>query len=211
MALTTTTLSSAVAVTDNSIKVASATGFAAGNLVLIDQEVMIVTQTYVAGGTTVTVKRGQNGSVTAAHNSSANVTTMLASDEVSQAGTTSIQWPVVRGRQVYSISANGAIPLPPPGSDGVAIINGTSALTTLTLAEPTKDMDGTIMYIVANGKAAHVVTLPSGLGNGGTALDVLTFASGGQNVLALIAANGFWCAIPSVLAGTLTNITVTAS
>jgi len=46
MAKTTTTLSSAVTANDTSIVVASATGFTAGNVVVIDQEVMKVTQPY---------------------------------------------------------------------------------------------------------------------------------------------------------------------
>jgi hypothetical protein len=80
VSLTTTTLSSAVAVTDNSIVVGSATGFSANNYILVDQEVMRVVQTYVSG-TTIGVLRGQNGSATAAHVSSANVVTFLGSDE----------------------------------------------------------------------------------------------------------------------------------
>ena len=210
MALNTTTLSSAVAVSDNSIVVASATGAAVGSLVLIDQEVMVIGKSYVSG-TTIPVYRGQNGSVTAAHASSANVVFFLGTDEVAQSPQTLTQWPIAgRGRPLVSYSAAGAIALPTPGTDQVAVINGTSALA-MTLAVPTTDMDGTILYIVGNGKAAHTVTATGGLGAGGTALDTLTFAAGGQQCVAVIAANAVWVPLPSVLAGTLTNITVTAS
>jgi len=210
MALTTTTLSSAVAVTDNVIVVASATGAAAGTLVRVDQEIMQIAKSYVSG-TTIPVTRGQVGTVTAAHASSANATFFLASDESAQAAQTFVQWPVAgQARTLASYSAAGAIGLPAPGSDAVAVINGTSALA-MTLANPTKDMDGSILYIVGNGKAAHTVTYTAGLGNGGATLDVLTFATGGQQCVSVIAANAIWVPLPSVLAGTLTNITVTAS
>jgi len=210
MALNTTTLSSAVVVTDTSIVVASATGAAAGTSVRIDDEVMQIAQNYTSG-TTIPVIRGLGGSATCAHAVSANVTFYLGSDENVQGAQTATQWPIAgRARNIASFSAAGALTLPAPGADSVAIINGTGALA-MTLANPTKDMDGSILYIVGNGKAAHTVTYTAGLGNGGSALDVLTFAAGGQQCVAVIAANAIWVPLPSVLAGTLTNITVTAS
>ena len=58
MALTTTTLSAAIGRDDKAITVASATGFAAGYIVLIDREVFQVTKDY-SSGTTIPVIRGQ--------------------------------------------------------------------------------------------------------------------------------------------------------
>lgn len=193
MALTTTTLSSAVAVTDNSIVVASATGFAAGSQVIIDGENMQVQQGY-SSGTTIPVLRGRDGTVTAAHKSSANVTVELASDLPGPVPFTTVQWPSVRARTITSYSAAGAIALPGVGSDATAIINGTGALA-MTLANPTKDLDGCRLLICGNGKAAHTVTYTAGLGNGGSSLDVGTAASGNQCAFELVAANGFWCYI----------------
>jgi len=208
MALTTTTLSSAVVVTDNTLVVASATGAAAGTLVLIDQEQMQIVQSYVSG-TTIPVVRGQGGTATAAHPATANVTFFLASDEVTQAPQTGTQWPVAgRGRVVTSYSAAGAITLPSPGADAVAILNGTSALA-MTLANPTKDMDGCILHVVGNGKAAHTITYTAGLGNAGSGLDVGTFATGAQLSQSFVAANGIWCGLPSIFGGTQTANTVT--
>jgi hypothetical protein len=83
MALTTTTLSSAVAQSDVSIVVASATGFAAGNLVLVDGEQMQVAKNYVSG-TTIPVQRGIDGTVQTTHKVSANVVTFLASDQAAR-------------------------------------------------------------------------------------------------------------------------------
>lgn len=191
MALTTTTLSSAVAVTDTTLVVASATGAAAGTLVRVDQEVMQIAKGYVSG-TTIPVQRGQGGTATAAHPVTANVTFFLGSDESSQAPQSAVQWPVGSvPRTVASYSAAGAIGLPAPGSDAVAIINGTSALA-MTLASPTKDMDGSILYIVANGKAAHTVTYTGGVGGGGTTMDVGTYTATEQTGCALMAVNGLW-------------------
>ncbi len=65
MALTATTLSSAVALTDKSIVVASATGFAAGAYVKVDGEFMQVDKSYTSGSTTVPVLRGRDGSAQA--------------------------------------------------------------------------------------------------------------------------------------------------
>lgn len=209
MALTTTTLAAACAKNDKTISVTSATGFAAGNLVKIDIEVMQVTKDYVSG-TSVGVLRGLDGSEQIAHVSGVNVNTYLGTDAANDApGGPSTSFPTQPAQDLRSYAAAGAIALPFAGRNMVAQIIGTGALA-MTLANPTKDLDGSLLIIVGNGKAAHTVTYTAGLGNGGSALDVLTFAAGGQQSLWLIASNAIW--VPqSVLAGTLTNITVTAS
>ena len=207
MALTTTTLSSAVAIADNAIVVASATGFAAGNLVLVDQEVMQIAKTYVSG-TTIPVLRGQDGSVTAIHRATANVTTFLASDESGPSAQAVTQWPVAgKGRKVVSYSATATVAAA-AGEDLVLVLNGTTAIP-LTLTAPTKDMDGTVLIVVGNGKAAHTITISGGIGAGGTGLDVGTFATGAQLAQSFIAANGVWVALPAFYGGTQTNNTVT--
>ena len=200
MALTTTTLSSAVAVDSTSVVVASATGFAAGNLLLVDQEVMVVGKTYVSG-TTIPVYRGQNGSVTAAHVASANATTFLASDITTQGPQTVTQFPVAgKARVVTSVSATATVS-GYPGQDVVYVLNGTTALP-ITLAAPTKDMDGSLLIVVGNGAAAHTITIAAGLGAGGTTIDVGTFATGSQISMPFIAVNGAWCALEGIIGGT---------
>jgi hypothetical protein len=207
MALTTTTLSSACGASDQSIVVASATGFAAGSLILIDGEVLKVRKDYVSG-TTIGVLRGLDGSKRAAHPVTANVTVGLASDFALPVEQGFVDYAVVgRGRQVSSYTAAGAIALPNPGSDALAILNGTNAIA-MTIANPTKDMDGSILIIVGNGKAAHTVTYTAGLGNAGGGYDVGTFDTGGQCSVMLIAANAIWVPLPSPFSGTLTAIDV---
>jgi hypothetical protein len=207
MALTTTTAASAIGATDLVINVASATGFAAGNLIICDQEVM--RQLSAAVGTAIPVIRGVNGTAAKAHVSSANVTTGLPSEFSGSADqvASAITYPTQRARTITSYSAAGAITLPTPGTDAMAIINGTGALA-MTLANPTKDQDGDILIIVGNGKAAHTVTYTAGLGNAGSNYDVGTFDGSGQCSMMLVAANAIWVPLPSPLSGTLTSIDV---
>jgi hypothetical protein len=151
---------------------------------------MQVAKNYVSG-TTIPVTRGQDGTQTLTHKASANVVVFLASDESGAAPQTVTQWPTVKARRILSYSAAGALTLPNPGEDIVAIINGTGALA-MTLANPTKDMDGCMLYVVANGKAAHTVTYTAGVGNGGGTMDVGTYNATEATGCALIAVNGFW-------------------
>lgn len=206
MALTTTTLAAAVGINDASVTVTSATGFAAGYMLRVDQEVMKVAQNY-STGTTIPVLRGVNGSASAAHASGANITSLLASDEtyLQSPQTTGPQWPAAGwARTVASYSATGAIALPAPGTDAIAILNGTNAIL-MTLANPTKDMDGSLLYIMGNGKAAHTVTYTAGFGNAGASYDVATYTTGGQNGTLIMAVNGIWVSLSS-FTGTLTAI-----
>lgn len=206
MAFTTTTLSANVAVNDTTIVVASANGFAAGSQVLIDGEVLKVVQTYVSG-TTIPVLRGLNGTVTSAHQLTANVTVGLGSDFADATPFTTVTYPTVRARTITSYTTAGAITLPTAGSDAVAIINGTATIA-MTVAQPTKDMDGDLLIIVGNGKSASTVTFPSatGIGNAGGSYDVLTFQNAGQVCVSFIAANGVWCLFSGVLTGTSTAL-----
>ena len=205
MALATTTLSSAVTVTDSEIVVASATSVAAGRIVLVDGEFMQVLQSYVSG-TTVGVTRGQNGTTTAAHVASANVTHGAAADfTVAAPGTANLR-PGTIPFTTTSYSAAGAVAFG-AAQWTTAIINGASALA-MTLADPDSSQDGIILAIVANGKAAHTVTYTAGLGDAGSGYDVGTFDGSGQCCMLLTAANSTWVPLPSPFSGTLTAIDV---
>ena len=194
MALATTTLSAAVSITDNVIVVASATSLAAGRIIKIDGEYLKINQAYTSG-TTVGVTRGQEGSVTAAHQSGANVMTALASDLA--AAPASVNESVLNAGQMSvtttSYSAAGAIAFG-LSQWTVAIINGTAALA-MTITNPTKDQDGCYLHIVANGKAAHTVTYTAGIGNGGASFDVGTFSATLAMSSLLVACNGFWVSV----------------
>lgn len=85
MAYAITTISAACGLNDTTITVASATSFAAGNRLLIDQEEMQVAQNYTSG-TSVGVIRGQNGTATAAHVSGAGVVNGIGAVDFAAAG-----------------------------------------------------------------------------------------------------------------------------
>jgi hypothetical protein len=199
MAKTSTTLSSAVTVNDTSIVVASATGVSVGALVVVDAEVMQVTKGW-SSGTTIPVLRGRDGTATAAHKSAASVTFMLASDlPTPLAPQAFVQYQTQKPNIRTSYSAAGAITLPAPGTDATAVLNGTAALA-MTIASPTVDMDGSVLTIVNNGKAAHTVTYTTGLGNNTTAAnaDVITWFATEAQGLILVATGGFWLATGTV-------------
>lgn len=205
MALATTTLSSAVAITDNTIVVASATSVAAGRLVLVDQEMMKVVQTYVSG-TTVGVIRGQDGTVTAAHKVTANVTHGAATDFANPTAPAVTTYPTQRPKVVTSITATATLTLPPASGDLVVVLNGTAAIT-LTVPVPTKDMDGTELTIVSNGVAQHLLTFTGGLSGAGSSYDVITINATAPAAFKFIACNALWMAICGpAISGTTTAI-----
>lgn len=209
MALTTTTLASACAASDTSIVVTSATGFAARSYVLVDQEQMQIAGSYTSG-TTVPVRRGQGGTVAGAHVAGANAVMGTGSDFAAVAPQVNANFPIAgRARTLTSYSASGAIALPTPGNDAVAILNGTSVLA-MTVAAPTKDMDGDILWIIGNGVAAHTITFTGGLSGAGTSYDVLTVNASAPIATGVIACNGLWMSwVQTPMAGTVTNITGT--
>lgn len=202
MSFAETTLSSACAATDNKVSLTSATSIVAGRFLEIDGEFMQVTKDYVSG-TTPNVIRGLNGTPRIAHVSGARVTHGEASDWSDPAPGTPVHMPPAGiGLERRSYSASGAIELPKAGSMRLAILNGTSVLA-MTVAVPTKDMDGALLLIVGNGKAAHTVTFSGGLGAAGASYDVATFDANGQNAILVVAANEVWVLL-SPMTGTLT-------
>lgn len=209
MALTTTTLAAACAADASKITVTSATGLVIGDIVRVDQELMRVTKGYVSGSTVVPVLRGQSGTVAQAHASSANVTHGTPSEFGDPAAQVVPGYPIAgRARTMTSYSATGAIALPTPGTDAVAVINGTSTLA-MTLANPTKDMDGDCLIIIGNDKSASTVTYTAGFGNAGSGYDVITLQTGGQVGFTLMACNGIWVIIGApTITGTSTSVSV---
>lgn len=207
MAFTRTTLAAAAPAGATSIVVASATGFAAGSAVRIDQEIYRVGSAYVSG-TTIPVIPGQDGTASQAHVITAGVVVGLTSDFANQAPQTVVTYPIAgRAVQITSYTTAGALTLPTSGSDVRAILNSTVALA-MTLAVPTVDLDGSILTVVGNGKAAHTVTVAGGIGAGSTGYTVLTFDTNAQCCVSFIAANAVWVPYPSPFSGTLTGVDV---
>lgn len=208
MALTRTTLSSAVAVDDTSIVVASATGFAADRIVRVDQEFMIVQKSY-SSGTTIPVRKGQMGSKSAAHVITAGVVVGTAADDWDRPGAgVAVNNPTAgRGRKITSITAdNSTVTHAEAGTDHTVILNGTSVIN-LTVPVPTTDMDGDELTIISNGTAAHVVTFTGGLSGAGGSYDVVTWNAGARAALKCVAVNAVWVApFAPAMTGTVTNL-----
>lgn len=207
MALATTTLAAACGVNDTTISVASATSFAAGRVVIIDQEVMYVAQSYVTG-TLIPVLRGRDGTKTSAHVITAAVNHELTTDFDNPSPQMNTTFPLGRPTIITSITAaTSTLTLPDDGSDMRVVINLATAIA-LTIPAPPKDLDGTVMWIVSSTVAAHVVTFTGGLGGVGSGYTALTAATGAQMCIQVIACNGTWN-IPSAPAwtGTVTKVT----
>lgn len=207
MALTRTTLNGAITADDYIIRVTSATGFAKGEYLKVDDEFMLTLAD--ASGTLITVQRGVNGTAAKAHVTGAGVVTGTGDEFTGDAVTTASGYPL-SGLQsrVQSYTAAGAITLPSPGTEMLAILNGTTILA-MTVAAPTSDMDGSTLYIASNGAAAHTVTFTGGLSGGGSSYDVLTVNATAPVLLGPFkAVNSLWqCAVSVPMAGTVTNIT----
>jgi hypothetical protein len=203
MSLVATTLAAAVTTSDSVIKVTSATSVSIGRVILIDGELMEVTKGYDGTSTYVPVSRGKDGTNVVAHVSGAYLRHGLASDfSMPGAGAllTYDQHPI---REKVTYAASGAITLPSSGRDMVAVLAGTSVLA-MTLADPSKDIDNSLLYIIAGGAAAHTVTSASGFGGAGSSYDVWTANGTGTCGFIAMAENGLWV-IMGPIGGTLTN------
>jgi len=209
MAVTATTLSAACGVDDTTIKVASATGFAKGKYIEVDGELMYQPRDQDSGSTRIPVIRGYNGTYNSAHPTSAKCVVGSGFDDFPNAGKASASpsaFPAQPNAPRYSYSASGAI----SPVVGLHVLNGTGGLT-MTLADPTALQDGDVMSICSNGKAAHTVAYTAGLGNAGSGYTTVTFPSGGQTGIQLIALNAIWTPLNGPYAGTVTAVDLSIS
>lgn len=212
MALTTTTLSAACTPTDVQISVTSATGFSAGFLVQVDNEIMAISNAYVSG-TIIPVRRAVNGTVvsTVNHASGANATAGAGSDFASPNASVIAAYALsARRRRVDSYTAAGAIALPVAGEDVIAILNGATGFD-YTVAAPTKDIDGSHLLIMSNVAASsNTVTFTGGLSGAGTSYDKLTLNTAAPVAISAYACNGLWISpIAPAMGGTVTNLIAT--
>lgn len=210
MAQARTTLAAAVLIGDTKITVASATSLAAGRFLKIDDEWMKVTNDYTTG-VNPNVLRGLNGSVQKAHAITAGVVhgdAMDFANPPAQAAA-AVSGPLQRVRVMESITATGTF-TPTPGQDTLLVLNGGSVIA-LTIAAPTKEMEGDALYIAGNGVAAHTATFTGGLSGAGASYDVITTNATAPTLMGpFMAINEKWqLAVAVPLAGTMTNVTGT--
>lgn len=194
MALANTTLSSACALTDKQIVVASATNLLPGLLWFCNGEVGQITKAYVVGATTVPTLRALEGTAQIAHPASAQISFyLLASDLPAVGAQLSTYVPLAgRGRYPTSVTTSAAW-LPQGGNqDELVELNGTSVIA-LTIVNPTRDQTGKVVTFVGNGIAAHTITYTTtGFGNVGATADVVTFGASQMQSFSMIACGGFW-------------------
>ncbi len=202
-----TTLSVAVSADDNQVVVASATSMAPGILLKVDQEFMVIQQSY-STGTTVPVRRGQFGTKTVAHPVTAGVTYGAAASDFGQPGFAAlVQAPSAgRARYIKSRTATETFTDFIPGSDTTVVINGTSVVA-LTFAAPTADQEGDELNVISNGVAAHTLTFTGGLSGAGASYDVITINATAPAAFKFVATNKLWFAYCGpAMGGTVTNI-----
>jgi len=174
MALVQTTASAAIGVNDLSMTVTSATGFAAGYVVRVDNEFMVVGPSYTSGTTIPLYRRGDQGSQQVAHNILAEVVCGIASDWPAQ--------PVAQYSQVQPnlndfVTLGANVSLTYPNKNTVYLITKATACA-ITLAAPaTKGTDGVWVTFLSATAAAHTVTYTPGCYGDTTSSDVATFAA----------------------------------
>jgi len=193
LALTRTTLASAFAIGDAQIVVASATGFAAGRIVRIDDEFFVVQSNY-SSGVTIPVRAGQLATQSTAHVASAGVVVGTAADDWDSPGSNVRSNSPLSGRARRTVSITttpSTLTLPTAGSDTTVILNGTGAIA-LTVPVPTTDMDGDTIMFTNNGAVAHTLTFTGGLGGVGATADVVTFKADQKQAVLVVACNATW-------------------
>lgn len=217
--INTTTLSAAVSATQTSFAIASATTVAAGQVVYVDHEMMLVT---ALSGTTLTVQRGYNATVGATHASgsliytgppnyfsqnevagSCDATAQVALPHVVPASgnvyqcTDSIwvRWATLGVNQFSAggsttYTTSGAITVKP----GVSLIGSAGGLS-MTLATPTLAQNGMTMSIFASTAQAHTITTTAGFNGGTTSRDVCTLGGAIGDGIVIQAWGGVWYVI----------------
>ncbi len=198
MALTATTLVSAIDKNATTLVLTSTSGFAAGQLVQIDDEYMVVSSVPYSGTINV-FKRGDQGTAAKAHAVLAPVVTSASVYDFPGIPPGSVNEIPPFFPDVRTYGASGAITI--PDKDGVAILNK-AGVGAMTLADPTKAQDGRRLTINSSTAQAHTVTNTTGFNAGGSGGDVATFGGAIGDGLEVMAVNGVWNVLDK------TNVTI---
>lgn len=176
MALTSTTLASACGANDMQIRVTSATGFAAGNVIRIDNEVML--QTAAASGTYIPVRRGLDGSAQVAHGILAAVATGLNTDLPNPPPA---QFTLVKPADPVraTLGADTTLAAADLNLAGTTYVIAKATAAAITLGAPSVAQDGLTLMFVSATAAAHVITATGLFDDGvtGGAKNAATFAA----------------------------------
>lgn len=186
MALTRTTIAAAISADALTIPVTSATGFAAGNFIRVDNEYMMVVS---ITGTSINVRsRGDLGSAAVAHNILAPATTGLLSDlpnfPMGQAAQVD-----PNAQTIVTASVDGALDIP---VQNTLVLVQKAGVCAMTLAAPTTAQDGLEVTILSATANAHTVTYTAGFYGDTTSSDVATFAAKVGASMTIKAQGGKW-------------------
>lgn len=187
MAIVATTISAAISATDLVIPVTSATGFAAGYVMRIDNEFMLVHPTYVSGTNIPVYRRGDLGSQQVAHILLAQVAVGVSTDwPLGGVATTAQVNPA--GPDIVNIGADVTIVY--PNKDTLYMIDKASACAITLSAPATKGTDGVIVRFYSNTAAAHTIAYTAGFHGNTTSSDVLTYAATAGQCVTLMSSRG---------------------
>ena len=190
MALTTTTLAAACGANDTKITVTAATGFAAGQLIRVDNEIMA--QSAAASGTVVPVRRGLDGSSQVAHGLLADVATGLTTDFPNPPPGQMVA--VAQTPLRISLGADTTLNAADITQNTTYVLTKATAAA-ITLGAPSKAQDGLQVTFRSSTAAAHTVTYAAGiLGDAGSS-DIGTFAAKVGAMCTLEANAGTWGAV----------------
>ena len=190
MALTSTTLAAAAGANDTQIRVTSATGFAVGQVIRVDNEWMA--QTAAANGTFIPVRRGLDGSAQVAHGILADVATGLNTDLPNPP----IGGFVLAPQQPHRITLGADTTLSATDiTQNTTYVITKATAAAITLGAPSKAQDGLQVTFRSATAAAHTVTYAAGiLGDAGSS-DIGTFAAKVGAMVVLEANAGTWGAV----------------
>ena len=204
MALTNSTLASAMGRDDLIAVLTSATGLSAYSgsspqTIRIDNEYMAVAPGYVSGVRVNVYRRGDQGGAAVAHNALATLVLGAASDtgwasyQPGAVAPVSIPVPIW---DTVTYSVNGAIAIPTRNTTVQLDKGGVAAMT---LAVPGLDQDGVQIHIVGLTARANIVTAPSAIfddGLSGSPHTIWTATTGytGQG-FTIKASQGHWLVV----------------
>lgn len=188
MALTNTTLASAATLNDTSIKVTSATGFATGQTIRVDNEFMV--QTGAAAGLVIPVRRGLEGTAQSAHGILGDVVTGLPGDFPGIGLWSPVPLPSATGR--ITIGADVTLATADIATDDTTYVITKGAACAIVLEAPSKANNGVKITFRSATAFAHTVTYTAGFLGGTTASDIATFAASVGASFTVEANGGTW-------------------
>lgn len=187
MSLTADTLAAAITATQQEFNVTTGTGFAAGHVVKVNDEFMLINS--VLGTTWITVQRGMYGTTAIAH----GILSLAVVGDYAD-------FEPIPPPRMYTYGVSGALTCAPGWH---RIMKATAAA--MTLRAPTADEEGIRLVISCGTAAAHSVTLDSGTFNNEVLSNKVTLTGAIGDFVELMAMNSAWVILRSK------NITVPSS